>query len=217
MLSVADIVSEQIKSSPLLEEALARNIINYSTLARELKPAIEKRLLKEIKKGSIVMALRRAAVKIRRTKKIVQEIYRLGDLTIRSNLTEFTFINSATIAGAQSELFSTIGSKKGVFINFSQGVQETTLIVSQSIEKDLMTIFQKEKLLSKITQLSSITIRLPEKEYLETHGVFHAIFRLLSWEEINIIEIVSTYVELTLVFAKEDVDKAFSIISNYQK
>lgn len=216
MISIADVVAGLVKTSPFLEEALTRNILSYSALARELKPQIEKTLDKNVTRGAVVMALKRIAAKRKLAKKVVQDVQRLSNLTIRSHLSEFIFTNSQTLAQNQKKLFSRIGKKRDVFINISQGTFETTFIVSENIVEDVKKIFKEEKLLSSMAQLSSITIRFP-KEYLETPGVYYEIMKLLAWEGINVVEVVSTYLELTIVLANKDINKAFSIISNYQK
>lgn len=216
MISIADVVADIVKTSPFLEEALTRNILSYSALARELKPQIAKTLDKSVTRGSVVMALKRIAVKRKLARKVVQDIHRVSNLTIRSHLSEFIFTNSKILAQNQKRLFSRIGKKQDVFINISQGMFETTFIVSENIALDVQKVFEGEKLLSSMTQLSSITIRFP-KEYLETPGVYYAIMKILAWEGINVVEVVSTYLELTIVLANKDIDKAFSIISNYQK
>ncbi|MBI2074217.1 MAG: aspartate kinase, partial [Candidatus Levybacteria bacterium] len=129
MISIADVVSDLVKTSPFLEEALTKNIISYSALSRELKPQIEKKLSKEIKRGAIVMALKRITQKLKLAKTSVKDINSIGDLTIRSNLTALTFVNSDTMAEKQRILFSRIENKKDMFVNLSQGIREITFIV----------------------------------------------------------------------------------------
>lgn len=43
MISTSEVVQSIIQKSPLLEDGLARGIINYSALARDLRPQIEKK------------------------------------------------------------------------------------------------------------------------------------------------------------------------------
>ena len=216
MISITEVVTGLIKNSPFLEEALARGIVSYSALARQLRGQIEKKLLKEVSRGAIVMALKRITTKLKETKNIPDKLIALGEITVRSRLTEFSFLNSDTIAEKQKMLFAKISKKPGVFCDSSQGVRETTLIVSAEIDKDVAKIFTGETMVVKINHLSSITIRLP-KESIETPGVYYNVLKLLAWEGINVIEVVSTYGELTIVLADKDIDRAFSILSSSQK
>ena len=210
MISVSDALKEIIANYPLLEDGLSRGIINYSAFAREIKPQIEKKLYKPITEGSIIMALKRISQKLAQ-KKLSKKGVDLTDLTVRSNLTEFTFINSDSLADKQRKLFNQLANQKDVFCAVSQGIRETTFITSASVAKVLERIFSDETKAMKMDHLSSVTIHLPEIT-VKTPGIYYQILKLLAWENINIIEVISTYTELTIVFENKDIDKAFSVL-----
>jgi aspartokinase len=111
----------------------------------------------------------------------------------------------------QNELLTRIKDKQDTFCTVSQGVLETTIIVSKNVEETVEEIFGDEKRISNFRNLSSITIKLP-KETVDTPGAYYTILALLAWEGINVVEVVSTYTELTVIFRDEDVDKAFSTL-----
>ncbi len=215
MISTAQVVEEIVKTTPFLEYALTRDIISFSALARDLREQIQKKLLKDVKRGAIVMALKRVSDKLKNdpNPKMNQKI-NLGDLTVRLNLVGFTFINSATMTEKQHELFSAIKTDRDILCNLAQGVRETTFIISRGIVKKLEGIFADEKLVAKIEGLSSITLLLP-RNTVERPGVYYAILKLLAWEGINVIEIISTHNELTLVVKEEYVNKAFALLKSY--
>ena len=81
---------------PFLEEALSRDIINYSALAKDLNQPISDLLRKPVKDGAIMMALRRYTPPTSKKNELkLKQIFKdLGDITVRSNLTDFTFYNS---------------------------------------------------------------------------------------------------------------------------
>lgn len=210
MISISDCLEDIIKDSPFIEEGLNRGIINLSAYSREVKPVIEKRLFKDIKSGAIVMALKRISEKIKSRPQNRLEI-NLTDITVRSNLMEITFANSATLPDKQKQLLNELANQKDIFCTVSNGVRETTFIASASAESIIKKIFTAESELAKIDNLSSITIRLP-KENVEMPGVYYQILKRLAWENINIVEIISTNTELTIIFKSVDVDKAFSVL-----
>lgn len=211
MITIAAAVEEIIRHSPLVEEALTKGIINYSALAREISPQLEKQLLKPIQRGSIIMALKRIRGKLQKKQKAFQAVYSMADLTVRSKLIEFTFANSDTIPERQKKLFLITEKQRDIFCNFSQGVRETTIIISEELERGLEYIFQSEKLISKRKNLSSITIRF-HKKIIDTPGVYYTILKLIALEGISVVEIVSTSMELTIVFNTVDIDHAFSLL-----
>lgn len=211
MISVSDALNDIIKSYPLIEEGLSKGIINYSAYAREVKPQIEKRLFKDIKEGAIVMALKRISEKLATRRDKNQEID-LTDLTVRSNLSEVTFQNSETLPANTGLLFNSI-DRKDTFCTLSEGVRETTFIINSQEKPKLLKIFKKEALIAEINNLSSIIIRLP-KEVVYIPGVYYQVLKALAWENINIIEVLSTYTELTVIVESKDVDLAFSALKN---
>lgn len=211
MISISDALEEVIQGYPLIEEGLSKGIINYSAFAREIKPQLEKRLYKDIKEGALVMALKRISLKLSERKGVKNIPFTLSDLTVKSNLSEYTFENSETLLEKQRQLFNANIHKKDTFFTFTQGIWETTLIASSEIAKKIKTIFAGENMTAHINNLSSITIRTP-KEMVYTPGVDYNILKRLAWENINIVEILSTYTELTMIFEDKDVEKAFSIL-----
>lgn len=210
MISISDALEEIIGNYPFIEEGLAKGIINYSAFAREIRPQIEKKLYKSIKEGAIVMALKRLSDSLDKKRKNIQKL-NLTNLTVRSNLTEFTFLNSEALPDKQRGLFNQLAEKKDIFCAVSQGVRETTFIASLEASQMIERIFSSEILVAKIENLSSIAIHLP-KEVVYIPGVYYQILKVLAWENINVIEVLSTYTELTVIVESKNVDQAFSAL-----
>lgn len=148
--------------------------------------------------------------------KVKKVINRLGDITVRSNITYYTFNNSDTIVDKQAELLRKLKGKKDTFFAFSQGVYETTIILSDSEQNDVDVIFNNESLVQATKGLSSITIKLPS-ENSDTSGIYYFILKKIAWEGINILDIISTTHEFTIIVNDDSVDRAFSILKNLNK
>lgn len=215
MISTSMLVQQMIKESPLVEDGLAQGIISYSALAREMQPKIQKKLLKNITREAIVMALKRASVQLKKKRRFIQTNVQFNRLTVRSGLIEFTYLNSDSIVEKYKEIFSITGKRNDVFCNLSQGVRETMIVVEEEMAGDVERIFQKEKLIAKIANLSSIIILL-SKETVNMPGVYYTVLKLLAWNDISFIDVVSTFSELTIIFSNKDIDQAFSLLKNYQ-
>ena len=59
MKKISDAVEEGIRKMPFVEEAMQSGLINYSSLARMLKPEVTEAAQKEVTEASILMALKR--------------------------------------------------------------------------------------------------------------------------------------------------------------
>ena len=213
MRTIASCVEEILLSQPFLEEALSRNIINFSALAEELQRPVSVMLHKPVKSGAIMMALRRynppkdlgSSLKLRRV------LQNLGDITVRSNLSDFTFQNSRSLVDSHVKILEQVGSRTNIFYAFTRGIHESTIIISSSEKKTIVDGFKNETQLGLQENLSAISISLPENNSKIT-GLYYQIFKRLAWEGIALYEVVSTTNEFTILVEDYLVDKAFSVI-----
>lgn len=217
-MNIAQAVDAYISKSPFLEEALSENLINISSLARQMQPDIERNLGKTIQTGAIVMAINRRPVQaaFRISKTIREFMGRLGDIIVRSDLRDYTFENSAGLNTCNRSLMDGIAGEKDIFCTISQGVFETTLVVSNQLAGRIKDIYKKEKFIAGKERLSSVTIRLPESN-TEVSGIYYFLLKQLAWIGINICEVISTSNEVTLVVSEKDVHKAFALLMEMKR
>ena len=122
MITIAEAVGELVRSSPLLEEGISKNIINYSSLARLIKPEVEEKVFKTIKTGAIIMALKRLSKRKYAKEKDVRAIFKQNpDMIVRSNLMEYTLVNSDTLIDKHRHFFSNIQKKSQTFFYHHPG------------------------------------------------------------------------------------------------
>ena len=218
MSTVGKVTEEIINRSPFLREAMTENLINVSALSRKIQPEIEDTLGKEVKEGAIVMAIKRMSPGYydEVDAKIKDFIATLGDFLVRSDLEDFTYKNSDTLALKQSEIMKFLVDQRDYFYTFCHGVGESTIITSNSISENLLEIFKDEKLKSSTKNLASITIKLPTSN-TAISGIYYYILKHLAWEGINIVEVVSTANEFTVVVNDNDIDSAFSVLMQLKK
>jgi len=214
MIAISQAVNEIVAAKPFISEALAEGIINISALARKIQPEIEARLMKSVQNGAIVMALTRFTPQVDLQTNIrMRKIFDLmGDIIVRSNLSDLTFKNSELLFERQQKIMEIAISKKEIFYTFVQGVFESTIVVSSVLSSDIIQIMKGEKFINQCYNLSSITLKLP-LENTQEPGLYYYILRNIAWEGINIIEVISTSNEFTIVVRSQDVDKAFSVLN----
>ena len=214
MKTISSAVESYIKTKPFLISALSQRIINLTSLSRLIKPEIEFLIKKEIQCGAIVMALKRLSseLEFRTTHKIVKIVKDIGDITVRSSLVDYNFKVSDTLLTNQAKFLSKLNNKDD-FYTSSRGVNECNIVVSGNLSSLIENIFSNEFCLSKQTDLSSISIKLPS-ENVTIPGVYYFVFQRLSWEGINIYQVISTSNEFTILVDEDQVDKAFKVIKN---
>jgi hypothetical protein len=215
MKTISSVVEQYIKKKPFLQTALAQGIINLTSLSRQVKPEIESQLGKEVRNGAIVMALKRLSddLEFRATHRIIKVLKNIGEITVRSSLTDYTFFLSETILENQRKLLEAVNRNKDVFYTSSRGVNELNIVVSNSLNKEVETLFSDERLTQKAENLSSITVKLPA-ENVSVPGIYYFIFQRLAWEGIVLYEVISTTNEFTILVDDEQVDIAFSVIKD---
>ncbi len=215
MKTISSVVEQYIKSKPFLLSSLSQGIINLTSLARIMMPELEAHLGKDVKQGAVVMSLKRLSEELdfKINYKISKVLKNIGEITVRSSLTDFTYVISDTLLDNQAKLISEINKQQDIFYTSSRGVNETNIVTSTSIEPIVEAIFKNEKLTHKIENLSSITVKLPQ-ENISTPGVYYYIFQRLAWEGIIIHEVISTTNEFTIIVGDEQIDVAFKVIKD---
>ena len=215
MKTISSVVEHYIKTKPFLLSALSQGIINLTSLSRNMMPELEQELGKDVKQGAVVMALKRLSEELdfRVNHKILKVLKNIGEITVRSSLIDYTFAVSETILDKQAALISEINKENGIFYTSSRGVNETNIVVSNSVGFLVDKHFSGEKLIQKLDNLASITVKLP-KENISIPGIYYFIFQRLAWEGIIINEVISTSNEFTILVSENEVDVAFKVIKD---
>lgn len=215
MKTISSVVEHYIKTKPFLLSALSQGIINLTSLSRNMLPDLKQELGKDVKQGAVVMALKRLSedLDFRLNHKIIKVLKSIGEITVRSSLTDFTFAVSDKILDKQAALISEINKHSDIFYTSSRGVSETNIVISESMAHLVDEHFVGEKLLHKWQNLASITVKLP-KDNVSTPGVYYFIFQRLAWEGIIVNEVISTSYEFTILVSEDEVDVAFKVIKD---
>lgn len=215
MKTISSVVEQYIKRKPFLQSALAQGIINLTSLSRQIRPEVSEILGKDVKDGAIVMALKRLSddLEFRATHRIVKVLKNIGEITVRSNLSDYTFLSSETILPQQAKLLEAVNEDQDIFYTSSRGVNEINIVVSNKLDRTVETLFKGERLTQKAENLSSVTVKLPA-ENVSVPGIYYFIFQRLAWEGIVLYEVISTTNEFTILVNDDQVDTAFKTIKD---
>jgi len=215
MITIASAVEKIVRESPVLEEGLASGILNLSAAARVIRPQVEAEARKSVAEGAVIMALSRLAprlaIRAAGPRRVARQI---RDVTVRSNITEYTFHSSGGLLACQRRLLADVHGVGDAFVTFTQGPHEMTVMISGGLEPLVEKAFAGERRLARLTHLAAVGIHHTPK-VVEMPGVYYSILKQLMWGGINVVELVSTYTELILVLNQRDVDRAFAILKSY--
>jgi hypothetical protein len=213
MKTIQEAVEITIRKTPFIEEALNEKLINVSSLARVILPEVAQQLKKEVKVGAVMMAINRLSPvnELRIRKNIKKLALNLGDVIVRSDLCDFTFKNTPTLFKRIAQILDKASENNDLFLTISQGIFETNIVASVILQPFIEEIFEKETLINNVSDLASITIKLP-KENLEQSGIYYFILKQFAWANIAVQEVISTTHEMTIVVKESDVNETFGIL-----
>ena|SRR3989344_7042968 len=211
MIGISRTVEEIIRKRPFLQEALSKDIINYASLSDLIKEDVEREIGKKVELPAIIMALRRLSDKLNTNFIDKIKFDTDTDVVIQTDLFEITLSKSLSIFKTLKNLYDRINFDKGDFLTITQGLHQITIISNKRFKKNFSNLLNSEKTIKEINNLASLTIRIPENA-IDTVGLFFMITRALAWENVSIVEIVSTFTELTFILRENDITHSYDCI-----
>jgi len=214
MVTISHIIRDVLDRHVLLQEAFSQNIVSYNKLANILKPEIEEELGRSVKHNAIVMALRRNSEKL--VDPTLRPSFSYSIETIRTDIFYIVMEESPRLLNKIAELYSVIDFKKGGLLNIIQGNCEVAIITNNKYRDKLLDIFGEENILETIEDLVSISLTY-SKNFLLTPGIIYDITRYITWENINIIDIILTKTELNLIVGRKDLMKCYKTLGRFSE
>lgn len=215
MVTISRVVEKIVEENAFIQEALSRGIINYAAFAQEIKPQIELELKAKVKESAVMMSLRRLGEKIEGKLIKKPKFNKNSDILIKSDLFEISIIKNTKSIELIKRIYEITDLNKD-FLTVTQGLAQITIISTKKNKEKILEILEKEQTIGIMDDLSSISTTFPESCPEET-GYFYLVTRAFAWENISIIEIVSTINEFTLIINEKDTPRAFVILKELIK
>jgi len=218
MPTIAHVVNKIVRSHPALEQFIELDLISFHRLARYLKPQIEAELAKEVDSGAIVMALSRMRDRMggRRAEQLRSPSLGKLQVSLRSDALQIDIKKGHRTAQKLQDVQKIAAAHPDEILSITQSVNEVTIISSAALEAQFLEALKGERVLNTEKGLSLLILKFGE-ETLYQPGFFDRVLREMSWENINIYEIVSTLTELIIVLKDEDAPKAYRTIRSLAK
>jgi hypothetical protein len=212
MVTISNMVKKRLEKEVLIQEAINRNIISYSLLAKYLKPEIEQELDKKIKNSAVVMAIRRHAEKVKKSFSNPSSTYSIE--TIKTDICYIVLEESPDILHELRDFYSIVDFKRGGILNIIQGNFEVSIITNMRYKEKLLDLLSGKNIIETIDDLVSISLTYSQ-DFLFMPGILHEVSRFLAWDRINVVDIILTKTELSIVIYKKDLMRCYKTLNHF--
>ncbi len=212
--SVSSCVKRIVDKSPFIHEMLINGILSFSNYASSIQGEVQKAYGKPVKASAIVMALRRYAEELRKGNHAKSSGNVEYGIVMKTNIFDLNLVRRDNFISKLGALYGQISTEKGDFLNITLGSHEVSLAVSEKYRSLVGELAKDEEVLHQMDDLVALSLVFTG-DFLQTPGIVYEAVRHLAWEQINVIEIVSTMNELTFVIKREDSMKAFDVLQGF--
>jgi aspartokinase len=215
MATVSQIIQDIINKNVFLQETINHGIVSYTKLAERIKPEIEIKIGKKVKLSAVIMGLRRYSGELDKKQEKTSFNY-FREILLKTDICYIVVGESETARSKIQNLYNEIEFKQGGIFNIIQGNYEIGVITNQRYREKLLDLLSDEKILNMVEDLVVISLTY-SKDFLFTPGVIYNIIRFIAWENINIISVILTTKELSIVISRNDTMRCYDTLERLVK
>ena len=208
MYSVVDATKKIVQSNQFLAEYLASELINTSQYARKIKAEVEALTMKRVELNTIVTSLNRIKKTIQG--KLSVDFY-IDDVQMKYPISDIVYPKFDNDYLKIVDLYKEIGKISNSFLNITQGQSETNIFVNSVFSYSVIEKFKGHKPLYQREDLAGMVTKFSPK-YMDVAGSAFSVLRTISLEGINLIEVLSTYTEMSFFVDFKDSQRVMEII-----
>lgn len=211
MVTISHIVNKLVDERIYLHEALSKGIASYGSVAKHLKPELEKELGKEVEHSAIVTALRRYAEKLTTRFNEVKFNTKYSEVNLKTHIIDINVLRTQELFDKLKRFYDLINFEKGDILHVVYGRTHVTIITNKRYKDNILKLLQNQKIKKIEEDLVALSFRVG-KERIEEPGVLFKLTRSLAWEDINVVEIISVDVEVTFIVDKKNATKGYNAL-----
>ena len=211
-VSVTRAVRDEVGSDLSIQDAMARDYLNLSALARMLVPKVAARTGKKVKEVSevgIATALKRIMGAYSATSPKVSRVIARSAVSVRTHVSSLSVEKTRRTVQTVSTLLSTYPND---FIQVSESLSSITLIFDQRLHSKVRRSLAGAEVLEEGEEGAAITVHSPE-EIATTPGCISAFYNQLSRRKVNVEDTVSCYTDTIMVVDMGDASRAFEALT----
>ena len=147
MVTVSHVVSKLVNEKIYLHEAISKKIASYGSVAKQLKPEIEKELKKEVAHYAIVAALRRYAEKMDVRFRDIKFNANNSEVNLKTNIIDISVQKTPCLFDKLKRIYDVIQFEKGDILHIIYGRNTVNIITNERYKDELCNFLQHEQIL----------------------------------------------------------------------
>lgn len=208
MKSVRSVIENIMETDQEVLFCFEQGLLNLSAYAKKIQPIIRRLIHQEVPTNTIVAALSRM-----QKRKPVGKLPDLGsiqvsDISVKTGLCEVTYEKTETIHSLLLKVASQAKVAHRDFFALTVGLSQISFIIPESELQRIKKELHSAKPFLTLSNLAAVTVQFDSK-YLQLPGVIFQFVKVLASRGVNIVEIVSTYTELSVIVAEEYLEATF--------
>jgi aspartokinase len=211
-VSVTRAVRDEVGSDLSIQDAIARDYVNLSALARLLVPKVAARTgrkVKDVKEVGISTALKRLKSSYSPGSIKVSKVIAKSVVNVRTHVSRLSVEKTRRSLQTVSTLLSDYNED---FIQVSESLSSITLIFDQRLHGRVKRALAGAELLQEGEEGAAITVHSP-REIITTPGCISSFYNQLSRRRVNVEDTVSCYTDTIMVVDMKDASRAFEAMT----
>jgi len=211
-VSVTQAVKDEVGYDFSIQDAIARDYVNLSALARLLIPRVAARTgarAKNVNEQSVVTSLKRLRGSYSTGSSKVGRVIAGSIVSVRTRVSRLSVERTKRAMQTASSLLSTYQED---FIQVSESMSSITLIFDQRLRVKVRRALSGAEILDEGEECAAITVHSPD-QIISTPGCVSAFYDQLSRRHVNVEDTVSCYTDSILVVAMKDASRAFEALT----
>lgn len=204
MTSISSTVRQYIYRNPTIKDALMMGIVNYSSLARKI--------MNEMKINNfeaVETALKRIP-KIEKDSVDIKKALKTSKIETITGVSYIVLKSSSENIKKAASLLSSIVKDYNQY-RMIQGIQGTVVVIDDHEFEKIVSNFQRGEIIEKRRGLGEIIITSRE-DITFIKGYVAYVSNVLAVNDINLLQLVSFYTDITVIIDTKDMAKAFNVL-----
>jgi len=209
LVNVTKLTEDYISKHPYVKDCLKKDIINYSSLTRQICADLDLNINKNF--DAVLIACRRYFRKIKSeatTEKKIVDILKSSKIEVKNKINSVILEKNVVFAN----LLELEKEAKKFLEKFHiiEGTASITIITTDDFSKKVKQVF-RNKIIKEYHNLVEVILKSP-REIVTTAGVISYIYSLLGENDINVVDTLSSWTDTIFLVEEKDLSRVMEFL-----